>query len=112
MIKGKTQSQKPSLIVGLEKSTRRRRLSRISEDVEEVDVRLESCLNVESSINPLLKTLGLEAQFGKDATSSKLSGETSSGTYTFGKEIPVTMDQERGPDPPPILPMPPIDPLV
>ena len=123
-MQGKTRSQKPSLIVGLEKSSRRRRLSRISEVVEEVDVRLESCLNVESSVSPLLETLELEAQLEKEATPSKLSGETSSDTYTFGKEIPVgidkevrkytsvTMDQERGPDPPPIPPMPPIDPLV
>ena len=92
--------------------------------MEEVDVRLESCLNVESSVSPLLETLELEAQLEKEATPSKLSGETSSDTYTFGKEIPVgidkevrkytsvTMDQERGPDPPPIPPMPPIDPLV
>ena len=123
-IQGKIRSQKPSLTLGLDKFTRRRRLFRISEVVEEVDVKLESCLNVESSVSPLLETIELEAQLGKEGTPSKLSGETSSGTYTFGKEIPVgidrkigedtpvTMDQDRDPDPPPIPPMPPIDPLV
>ena len=53
-----------------------------------------------------------------------MSGETSSETYTFGKEIlveidrevgedtPVTMAKEHGMDRPFIPPMPPIDPLV
>ena len=53
-----------------------------------------------------------------------MSSETSSETYTFrkhilvgidrevGEDTPVTMDQERGIDLPPIPPMPPIDPLV
>ena len=120
----KTRSQKPSLIVGLDKSTCRRRLSRISEVVKEVDVRLESCLNVESIVSPLLETLELEAQLEKVVTPSKLSGETSSNTYIFGKKISVgidkevgkdtsvTMDQDPSPDPPPIPPMPHIDPLV
>ena len=92
--------------------------------MKEVDIRLKSCLNIESSVSPLLETLELEAQLEKDAIPSKLSDETSSETYTFGKEIlvgidrevkedtPVIMDQDRGPDPPPIPPMPPIDPLV
>ena len=60
----------------------------------------------------------------KKATPSKFSGKTSSGTYTFGKEIPVgidrevendipvTKDQDRGLDPPLIPPMSLIDPLV
>ena len=56
-MQGKTRSQKPNLILGLDKSTRRRRLFRISEVVKEVDVRLEVCLNVESSVSPLLETL-------------------------------------------------------
>ena len=64
-MQGNTRSQKPSLILGLEKSTRRRKLSSISEVVEEVDVRLESCLNVEPIISPLLDTLEVEAQFEK-----------------------------------------------
>ena len=79
---------------------------------------------VESSVSPLLETLELEAQLEKQATPCKLSGETSSETYTFGKEISVgidrdveedtqvTMNQDHGLDPPPIPPMPPIDPLV
>ena len=53
-----------------------------------------------------------------------MSGETSSEIYTFGEEIPIdidrevgedtplTMDQDHGVDPPPIHPMPSIDPLM
>jgi hypothetical protein len=96
----------------------------ISEVVEELNVRLESGLNVEPSVSPLLETLGVEAQLEKDATHSKLSGETSLKTYTFREEIPididrevgedtpVTISEERGMDPPPIPPMSSIDPLV
>ena len=92
--------------------------------MEEVDVKVENSLNVESSVSPLLETIELEAQLEKEATPSKLSSETSSGTYTFGEEIlvgidrqienhtTVTMDQDRGLDPSPIPPMPPIDSLV
>ena len=121
-MQGKTRSQKPNLILGLNKVTRRRKLSRISEVVE-VDVRLESCLNVEPNINPLLETLEVEVQLEKEATPSKLSGDTSSETHTFREEIlvgidreieedtPVTMAKERRMDPLPIPPMPRIDPL-
>ena len=123
-MQGETRSQKPRLILGLEKSTRRRRLSRISEVVEKIDVILENCLNVEPIISPLLDTLEAEAQLEKEAAPSKLSGEISSETYTFreevpiyigrevGEDIPVTMAEERGMNLPPIPPMSPIDPLV
>ena len=46
----------------LGKSTHRKRLSKISEVVEEVDVRLESCLNVEPNVSSLSETLEVEAQ--------------------------------------------------
>ena len=77
-MQGKTPSQKPNLILGLDNVTRRRRLSRINKVVKEVDVRLESCLNVEPNVSPLLKTLEVEAQLEKEATPFKLSGEISS----------------------------------
>ena len=77
-MQGKTRSQKPSLILGLDKVTRRRILSRINEVVEEVDVRLESYLNVEPSVNSLSETLEVEVQLERKATPSKLSGEISS----------------------------------
>ena len=57
--------------------------------MEEVDVRLDCCLNVEPSVSPLLDTLEVEAQLDKEATPSKLSGETLSETNTLGKEILV-----------------------
>ena len=72
----KTRSQKPSLELGLDKITRRSRLARINEIVEDIEVRLKSCLNVETSVSPLLGTLGVEAQLEKEAIPSKLSGET------------------------------------
>ena len=107
----------------LDKVTRRRRLSRISKDVKHVEVRIESCLNVEPSVSPLLGTLEVEAQLEKKATPSKLSGETSSETYTLRKGIPIEIDRDRRVDTPltmdqggggnpPIPPIPPIDPLV
>ena len=46
-------SQKPKLTQGLKKNVNRRRLSSISEVVEEIDVIIEICLNVEPVINPL-----------------------------------------------------------
>ena len=72
----KTRSQKPSLELGLDKITCRSRLARINEIVEDIEVRLKSCLNVETSVSPLLGTLGVEAQHEKEAIPSKLSGET------------------------------------
>ena len=56
-MQNKTRSQKPSLILGLDNYTRRKRLSRISEVVEEIDVRSKHCLNVKPSVSPLLDTL-------------------------------------------------------
>ena len=60
-MQGKIQSQKPSLILQLNRATRMKKLSRISEVVEEVGVRLESCLNVEPSVSSLSETLEVEA---------------------------------------------------
>ena len=125
-MQSKTRSQKPSLILGLDKVTRRRRSSRISEVVEEVDVRLESCLNVEPRVSSLSETLEVEAQLETKAIPSKFGGETSSETDTLregipigidrdtGVDTPVTMDQEGGGNPPiPLVPpINPIDPLV
>ena len=114
-MQGKTRSQKPSLIIGLEKSTRKRRSSRISEELKEVDIIVESCLNVEPSISALLDTLESEAQLEKEATLSKLSGETSSENYTLREKFlievdrgwlgntQIIMDPDRMMDPPPYL---------
>ena len=99
-MQGKTQSQKPSLELGLDKVTRKRRLSRISEVVEEVEVRLESFLNVELNVSPLLETLKVEAQLEKEATHSKSSGETSSETNTFREKTPIEIDREVREDTP------------
>ena len=103
----------------LDKVTRRRRLSRISEDVDHVEVRLESCLNVEPSVSPLLGTLEVEAQLEKEATPSKLSDETSSETDTLREGIPIEIDRDIGVDTPitiaqgggRILSIPPVPPI-
>ena len=92
-MQGKTRSRKPSLIVGLEKCTRKRRSSRINERLEEDDVRIESCLNVEPSTRSFFDTLESETQLEKEATPSKLSGETSSETYTPRGEVPIEVDR-------------------
>lgn len=123
-MQGKARYQKPSLILELDKVTRRRRLSKINEVVKKINIRLESCWNVEPSVSPLLEILEVEPQLVKEATSSKLSDETLSETYTFGEEIligtdrkvgedtPVILAEKRGMDLPPIHAMPPIDPFV
>ena len=108
----------------LKKSTQKRRSSKISGELGEVDVRVKSCLNVEPSVRLLLDTLEPEAQLEKEATPSKLKGKISSENYTLREELlievdkglldsaPVTMDPDRGMDVPSIPPIPPIDPLV
>ena len=122
-MQGKTCLQKPSLIVRLEKSTQKRRSSRISDKLEQDDLRIENCLNIKSRTRSFLDTLELGAQLEEEITPSKFSGETSSENYTSREEFPigldrgldsppVTMDGDRGMDLPPIPPIPPIDPLV
>ena len=85
-MQGRTRSQKPTLIVGLEKSTRKRRTSKISDKLEQNDIRIESCLNIEPSISLLVEPLGKDTQFEEEVTPSKLSGETSSETIKLIKE--------------------------
>ena len=112
------------MIVEIEKSTRKRRSSRISDRLEQDDVRIESCLNVEPKTRSILDTVELGAQLEHEIIPSKLSGEISSENYTPREEFligvdrglldssPITMDGDRGLDPPLIPPIPPIDPLV
>lgn len=42
---------------GLENSTRKKILSRIGEVVEEVEIILESCMNVEPNVSPVIEDL-------------------------------------------------------
>ena len=81
-------------------------------------------MNVKPNIRLLLDTLESEAQIRKDATSSKLSGETSSENCTPREEFPIDVDRglrgnalvtinlDREMDPLPIPPMSSIDLLV
>ena len=75
------------MALGLNKVARRKRLTRDSEVVEEVGVRLEVWVNVEPSVSPLLGELRVKVQFEKESVPFKLSGETSSETNTFRGEI-------------------------
>ena len=77
-MRGKTRFQKPRLIIGPEKTTRKRRSSRISDRLEQDDVKIKSCLNVEPRTRSFLDTLELGAQLEEEIIPSKLSGETSS----------------------------------
>ena len=61
-MQGKTRSQKPKLELGLERSVNRKRLFRVIKVVEEMDVSIESCLNVEPVVNPSLEELGVHTQ--------------------------------------------------
>ena len=56
-MQGKTRSHKPTLTLRLDKVIRRRKLAKINEVLEEIDIKLESCLNVKSSVSPLLGIL-------------------------------------------------------
>lgn len=109
----------------MEKNINRRRLSRVSKVVEEVDVSIESCLNVELVINPLMEELEVHNQIEEEDIPSKLIGEIFEGTNIVREEVfvstselnregfPITMEPpEGGGIPPPIPPFPPIDPLV
>ena len=103
-------------------------MSRLSEVVEEVDVSIESCLNVEPMINPLVEELEVHTQIEEEDLPSNLSGEIFERTnivreffFVSTSEVskegsPVTMDPPGGggilPSIPPIPFFPPIDPLV
>ena len=121
-MQGKTQSQKPSLALGLDKVARRKKLTRVSEIIEEVDVILESDVNVEFSVSLVLETLGVDPQLEREATPFKLSGETFLKSDTVREEIPIDIDREVGKKTPVNMdprdgggvppPIPAIDPLV
>jgi hypothetical protein len=45
--------------------TRRKKLVKTSEVVEDIEIRLENCLNVDPTVSPFLGTLEVEAQLGE-----------------------------------------------
>ena len=75
-MQGKTRSHKPELELGLEKITCRKRLVKISEVVEKVEVRIKSCLNVGFIASLFLESLEVDIQLEEEATPSQLSGKT------------------------------------
>ena len=75
-MQGETRSHKLDLKSRLKKITCRKGLVKISEVVEKVEVRTESCFNVETTASPLLGNLEVETQLEEEATSSKLISQT------------------------------------
>lgn len=60
-MQGKTRSHKSGLELGLKKSSRKKNISKIRE-VLEVEIRLESCMNVETSVSPVKEDLEVDTQ--------------------------------------------------
>ena len=85
-MQGKTRSQKPKLALGLEIIVNRRMLSSISEVVGGVDVSIESCLNVESVINPLVGVSQVHIQIEENDLPSNLNREVIEEANIIGKE--------------------------
>ena len=81
-MQGKTWAHKPYLELRLGKFKLRNKLAKIDEVVEEVGVRIESCLNVESIVSPFVENLEVDTQFEKDTT------------ITVREEIPIEIDRE------------------
>ena len=120
-MQNKTRAQKPKLELGIDTFTRMMKLVKINEVVNDVEVGVENCLNVEPIFSPLLDTLDVEAQLEEGSTPSKSSEDTPLGTETLREEIPIEIDRDvgvdtpitmaqegGGMDPPPIPPVPPI----
>jgi hypothetical protein len=84
-MQGKTRAGKPKLELGLDTITRRKKLIKTNEVVEDVKVRLDNCLNVEPIVNLFLGILEVEAQLGEEAIPSKLNKKTPLGTKTVKK---------------------------
>ena len=91
----KTRSQKPKLELGLKISVNRRKFSRVSKVVDEVNVSIESCLNVERIINPLLEELEVHTQIDEEDLLSNLSGEIFEGTNRVREELIVRTSEVR-----------------
>ena len=117
-MQGKTRAHKPNLELILDTVTCRRKLVKINEVVKNVEVRLESCLNVKPIVSQLLRILEVNAQLEEDATPFKLSCETLSEPNPVREEIHVEVGREIRVDTPITvaqdgegggpLPMPPI----
>lgn len=60
-MQGKTRAHKPNLELILDTVTCRQKLVKINEVVKNVEVRLESCLNVKPIVSPLLRILEVDA---------------------------------------------------
>ena len=66
-MQGKTRAHKPKLELGTGKVTRRKKLTPITEVVEEIEVRIESCWNVEPTASSLLEYLEVDTQIERES---------------------------------------------
>ena len=120
-----TRSQNPGLEAGIEGSTKKKKVVKVSEVIEEVKSIIESWVNVESNRNTLIEEVEVEPRREKDIGPFKSSGGKDTEIESEREEIPIeveeeieaeppaTMDPNRGGGgPPPVPPIPPIDPLV
>ena len=94
-MRAKTRSHKPGLELGLESNTHKKILFKISEVVEEVEIRLESYMNAEPNVSPVREEVEVETKIEGEATPSKLSGKKSTETDPIGEEILVKVDNGR-----------------
>lgn len=76
--------QEPTLPLGLERATRRKKLQKIIEIIDEVEDRGEGCRDVGGAHDLLPEKLEVEAQRDKDATPCQLKSEKLPETKTNG----------------------------
>ena len=88
-MQGKTRSHKLGLEVGIEGSTRKKKAAKVSEVVEEVEVRVESWANVETSEGPLVEEEEVETRLEEEVTPSKSSSEKATETETIREGLLV-----------------------
>ena len=75
-MQGKSRSQKPKLELGLEGVMTKKMLSRVSKVVEEVNININGCLNIQPVASPLVEELEVHPQIEEDDLPSNLSVET------------------------------------
>ena len=92
-----TRFEKSKLDLGLEGSVNERKLSRVSKVAKEMDVNIESCLNVEIVVSLLLTKLEVHTQIGEEDLPSNLSGKIFEEPNIVRKKVFVrTSEGEEG----------------
>ena len=95
---GKIRSHKSELELGLEKATRRNKLPKNHERVEELGGKIDGCINLGSTSSSLLETLGVETHSEREASPFKLSSEILLETEIDRGKTHIDSDSEVGVD--------------